>query len=287
MDECLRALSANPDCPNDETMVQQVRLQLIIEKVGHWQEETAERTELAKAPPSFYIQSLKSQLQDIKTQQSFYYQSNGTFSQPSSSMSQFNTTAEVLLAHLNYTSLTISETAFSPLPIVTKNSNFQQLECLYSCLDSVKSWFDVFFTIPPADYIGFPFSIFSQLSKCLITLYKLSSLDDPSWPKAEVRKMADVLTILDMVIHNLAQASTVAAFDSSDMGEDIFNRTAKRFKSIRVGWEAKLNTDIVMATSEAGPTIDAPLPYDFSVEFPENEWPADDWLTDIIMSMRT
>jgi hypothetical protein len=195
--------------------------------------------------------------------------------------------AEVLLAHLHSTGLTINETALSPLPIASNSSNLQQLECLYSCLDSIKSWFDVFFTIPPGDYVGFSFSIFSQLSRCLITLYKLSSLEDPSWPKAEVRKTADVLSILDRVINNLAQVSVLAGLDSSDMGEDIFARTAKRFNSIRVGWEAKLGVDVVVATGAAGSTVDAAPLYDFPVEFPESDWPMDDWFTDIFLSMKT
>ncbi|KAH8595671.1 hypothetical protein B0O99DRAFT_686658 [Bisporella sp. PMI_857] len=209
------------------------------------------------------------------------------FSQKTLLLSQIDTTAEVLLAHLYSTNLAINKTALSTLPIITKNSSFQQLECLYSCLDSIKSWFDVFFRIPPGDYIGFPFSIFSQLSHCLITLYKLSSLDDPSWPKAEVRKTADILSILDMAINNLAQVSSLAGLDRSNFGEDIFTRTAMRFRSIRVGWEATLDADVVAATGAARSTVDANPPYDFSVEFPESEWPADDWLTDILMSMRT
>lgn len=160
------------------------------------------------------------------------------------------------------------------------------MECLYSCLDSVKSWFDIFFTIPPSDYIGFPYSFFSQLSHCLLTLYKLSSLDDPSWVKAEVRKTADIISILDMVINNLAQVSSLAGLDSSDMGEDIFTRTAKRFRSVKVGWEAKLDTGVMRATSASRPTDDLNLPYDFSMGFPESEW-QDDWLTDILTSLRT
>lgn len=288
MDECLRILSANPDCPNDETLVQQVRLQLIVEKVGHWQEGATENgTESAKAPPSFFLQALKSQVQEVSTQTSFHSQSNGTLIQIPSFMFQSDATVEVLLAHLHSTSLAIHETAFSTISIVTNDYNFQQLEYLHSYLKSLRFWFDVFFTISPGDYIGLPFSIFSQLSHCLIALYRLSSQDDPSWLKAETRKTADILTILDMVIHNLAQASAVAGFDSSNMGEDVFDGTAKRLKSIRVRWEAKLDTYTFMATGAAGPTIDTTLPYDFPAEFPESEWGANDWLTDILMSMRT
>lgn len=197
-----------------------------------------------------------------------------------------DTTEEVLLAHYHSTNLTINETAHSSLPSIANNSNFQQLDCLYSCLDSIKSWFDVFFGIPPADYIGFPFSIFSQLSHCLTALYKLSSLKDSSWPSAEVRNTADVLSILDMVIYNLAQVSALAGLDTSDMDEDIFTRTAKRFRSIKAGWEAKLDVDVVMATG-AGLSVNTTPSYDLLEEFPEGDWTVDVWFSDILMSMKT
>ena len=194
---------------------------------------------------------------------------------------------EVLIAHIHSTKLAIHEIALSPLFLTanTNNSDIQQMEFLYLCLNSVKHWFDVFFAIPPGDYIGFPYSIFSQLSHCLIILYKLSSLEYPSWVKAEVRKSADIISILDMVINNLAQVSVLAGLESGDLAEDVFTRTAKKFRSVKIGWEAKLETDIAMGNSVTQSTVDV-TPYDFSMEIPANEW-ADDWLKDILTSMTT
>jgi hypothetical protein len=174
-----------------------------------------------------------------------------------------------------------------PLPVVSSNSNSGHIERLYACLNSVKSWFDVFFTIPPSDYIGFPYSIFSQLSHSLITLYRLSSLDDPFWPKTEVRKTANVLLILDTVIDNLNQVASLAGLNSKDAGDDVFTKTSRRFRSVRAGWEARLDADIMMAAATLTSNTDGALPYDLSMDFPEGEWPADDWLTDILTSMRT
>lgn len=77
-EECVQVLSTSPECSNDETLVQQIRLQLIVEKVGHWQEqEFTNDTEHVKTPPLFYIQALKMQLQEIKTQSSFHSQLSG------------------------------------------------------------------------------------------------------------------------------------------------------------------------------------------------------------------
>jgi hypothetical protein len=68
MDECLQVLDETRECLTDEILVQQVRLQLIVEKVtpGTWYEGVIESAEHVRAPPSFYIQALHSQLQEVK-----------------------------------------------------------------------------------------------------------------------------------------------------------------------------------------------------------------------------
>ena len=186
-----------------------------------------------------------------------------------------DSSAEVVLAHLYSTELTVNEIALSQVPIITNDSNFEQLNRLYACVESIKSWFEVFFSIPPTDYIGFPFSIFSQLVHCLVTLYRLSTLRDPAWDKNGVREAADLLLILDQVINNMEQGATLAGLDNNDSTEgDVFSRTAKKFRSIRPEWEAKLGSaDLIV------PTIPPPrnanetsLPEAFPVDFADNDW---------------
>ncbi len=183
--------------------------------------------------------------------------------------------AEVVLAHLYSTELTINEIALSQAPIITTYPNFEQLKCLYACIESIKSWFEVFFAIPPIAYIAFPFSIFSQLVHCLVTLYRLSTLNDPAWDKSGVQKTADLLLILDHVINNMEQVTILAGLDNSDSTEgDVFSRTAKMFRSIRLGWEAKLGPDDLMVSTVLTPqnTNETPLPEAFEVDFSDNDW---------------
>lgn len=104
----------------------------------------------------------------------------------------------------------------------------------------MKSWFDVYFLIPPAEYIGFPFSIFSQLTRCLIVLFKLSTLDDPAWDKSFVRNTADVILIMNQVIFNLRQVNWLAKLEDDNPEVNIFSRGADSYEAIRTRWEAKL-----------------------------------------------
>lgn len=69
MDECLQVLDESKECPNDEILVQQVRLQLIIEKmaIGIVYDVAMESPEHARDLPSLYFAAVNAQLHDIKT----------------------------------------------------------------------------------------------------------------------------------------------------------------------------------------------------------------------------
>jgi hypothetical protein len=69
MDECLQVLDERKECPNDETLVQQVRLQLIVEKMalGPFHDTAIESPENGKGPLSVYLETVHAQLLDIKT----------------------------------------------------------------------------------------------------------------------------------------------------------------------------------------------------------------------------
>ncbi len=190
-----------------------------------------------------------------------------------------NALAEVVLVHLYSTELTVNEIALSQVPVITNDSDFKQLNRLYCCVESTKSWFEVFFSIPPSEYIWFPFSIFSQFVHCLFTLYRLSTLNDPAWDKDGVGETANLLLTLDQLINNLEQAAGLDNHDSTE--GDVLSRTAKKFRSIRPEWEAKLGSDNLMV-----PTLPTPqsasetlLPEDFPVDFADTDWMMDFLLT--------
>ena len=185
-----------------------------------------------------------------------------------------------MLTHFYSTELTINEIALSRMPIANDQTNFRQVERLYGCTESIKSWFEVFFTIPPIAYIGFPFSMISQLVRCLITLYRLSTLDDPAWDKRSVRKTANLLVIFDQVISNMEQVASLTGQDNNNsVGEDVFSLTAKMFRSIRPGWEATLE-DATISTLPTPPNgNDTLLPEGFQMDQTDNDWLMEMFLT--------
>lgn len=224
MDECLKLLLENKECPSDESFAQQVRLHLILREF--------ENTKVATVPSAFYLKAFKSKLDQVKTSLSAQLQQDGEFcnvdlQNPGLST---NNQLEILLATMYHVELGITE-----LVISNDTSGFLRVEYLCKCLGTVKSALDNFFRIPPTDYHGISFPFFTQLARYIIVLYKLSTLNDPAWDTTLVRSDVDLLQVLDQVISNFQKA------DVTDTSTDsVLARTVKIFTSVRSWYGARL-----------------------------------------------
>ncbi|KAL4875850.1 hypothetical protein BJY04DRAFT_210974 [Aspergillus karnatakaensis] len=228
MDECVKSLEEEKECPFDEILVQQVRLQLITDMLDSspYQGGLTSTPSPIKAPPAFYLQSMHAQLRSVQSQ-----------------ILPDNQHHKIILLHQHYASLTLHESALTNAAILSTNVNFQQLEYLYACLEAAKSWFDVFLAIQPLDYVCFPFSIFAQLVHNLVMLFQLSTLNDPGWDTAAVRQKADILAILSTIIENMGRVAGLAGLEGGP-DSDVFSRIAKIYQTILVMWEVKLAPDL-------------------------------------------
>ena len=323
MEECLQTLAAEQECPLDEVLVQQVRLQLVVEKVtqASWHEGWTVHGACAEVPPAFYIKALQSQLQDIKRGFSAESMRNGklvfpflphlhhschdtcsarraprrapvafwhellwcassllTTSFVISILCHSNNSVEAVLEYFYHAELTVNEIALSNAPIISNSTDFHRLECLYGCLNSIKSWFDVFFAIPLASYIGLSFPTFSHLAHCMITLLKLSTLEDPAWDRDLVQGTANLLLILDQVARNARQVNVLAGLEGDIERGELFTNFAKAADSLRAAWGPIIERPVASAPgagqSGAGANFEA-LPSGF---------PDDPWLTDMLGS---
>ncbi|KAI1801524.1 hypothetical protein F4811DRAFT_459927 [Daldinia bambusicola] len=249
MDDCLQRLSEEKECPNDEILVKLVQLQLIIESSN----QKASRDEAIE--PIFNLQSMHSQLQAVKNNILRDHQKD-----------------EILLLHLYSAEL---ETTLSPF-LHGKPLTLQQ-ETIDASLASIKSWFDVFFTITPDTYIGFPSSIFSQLFRCLVMLYKIKTISDPMYGGDFTGEM-DPVIILDRVVSNLEQVEVLAGLDNSGVQEkDTFFQLTQIFRAIRSGWEAELRSnEPELPNITMSQNADEISFSDFlGMDFLDNDWLAD------------
>jgi hypothetical protein len=119
-------------------------------------------------------------------------------------------------------------------------------KCLYASLNTVKSLVDNFFKLPCTEYAGVPFPIFKQLARCVATLYKLSSMDDPIWDASQARSTVDLIEVLDRFIGNLRLACELGGDDSAD---NVLEKAIRIISSVRTWCSAKLVDNAVGAAS--------------------------------------
>ena len=123
--------------------------------------------------------------------------------------------------------------------------NLAQISNFFACVDLIEAIFATFNNIALADYIGVPFTIFSQLRLCLGILLQLSTMDRLGWDKMEVRRRIDVLTVADQMADNFSRASALYSGgderpDRGDESGDPLARTAEHLQLMRNAFAAKV-----------------------------------------------
>ncbi|KAF9880075.1 hypothetical protein CkaCkLH20_02029 [Colletotrichum karsti] len=241
MDESLQILEANTAVPSDQTLVGLVRMQLLNEEAGRlsWRPEvTYDATDAARTPPSMYVKLLQGQLQKILQNLPSEQQSSDT-----------------IISQLHSTELAIQEIALSSKTGACVPANLPdvaRLDILYACLHAVKSWFEHFFTLPPAAYYAIPFPFFAQLSHCTIALYRLTVLEDPVWDRQSVRNTLDLISTLDEVAERFTRVCSEAGLNIDVEEGNAFAKAVKTIKGLRGTWETTLGPLIPPATTTAG-----------------------------------
>ena len=78
MDECLQTLEETKEHSTDALLIQQVKFQLLVERVSHgpWQDGAMDSLD-TKGLPAFYLKALQSQLDDLKSKVPLELQNNG------------------------------------------------------------------------------------------------------------------------------------------------------------------------------------------------------------------
>ena len=157
--------------------------------------------------------------------------------------------AEMLTAYVHYVDLCINEVtrlASSNTPLLATSESaghvggnvpgFERLECLWRCLHAVKSWLDVFYTVSPAAYVGFPFFYWFQLVRCVVILKHLSTFEDPAWHCQAVHNTVDMLRLLEWMAEKAELASKEAGEQSDG---DLFQQVSKMLRLSQAWVNAK------------------------------------------------
>jgi len=131
----------------------------------------------------------------------------------------------------------------------TQPSDFQRLEILYPCLESVGNFFEKFLEMPPASYWNVSLIYFSHLAYALKILQRLSILEDPTWDLSYVAGKVNFARILDEVGSRMREALRYGGQDPSITSESIsvFARTSAKLGKLKMLFETQ------MASTQSAP----------------------------------
>ena len=180
----------------------------------------------------------------------------------------YKTVTETVLLHLHSANMTIHELVLCKSLHSSNGPHFQQLNSLWTCLEAVKDWFEVFLSVSPILYIGFPMSVYAQLAHCLVTLSRLSTFEHPEWNLGLARQTCDMSIIADQVVKIFAQVKSIAGLDiGSFESNDMFTGVSRRIQTIKNWWDGKIFAESVVPDAAANATLT-----ESSFDFSDDAW---------------
>ena len=173
------------------------------------------------------------------------------------------------MATLYYAELSINEMALSRAALTFDNPGFQRLENLCACLAAAKSWMDIFLKFPPLEYARLSFTFWVQLMRCVVVLYKLSTLDDPAWDRQLVRDTIDLITVMEQITSNMEWFSGHIGEDSDD---GMIARAARFLRCIQTGCSAGVGGNAGDQSASEFQIPPDPMLFDFPDCYPDSVW---------------
>ncbi|KAF3491947.1 putative HC-toxin efflux carrier TOXA [Arthroderma uncinatum] len=236
LDESLQILLGYKECPSDLLLVNLVRLSLIAENSAesHWQSSPVYPIQGDGTLSEFFHRAIHARLDKFKKD---------------------------LSPELQQNKVTTHEFSVSTDSSMFTAPGLQRVDSLYSYLRATKSWLDLFFTIPPAEYVEFSLSVLALLGRCLLAAFKLSTFEHPDWDVSLAREILPMPLILNQVIEKMSQVKIDAGLANiSEESTDIYTRSARKFSAAKMYLETQSEKKRMKKNTEAGTmtTEDAP-----------------------------
>lgn len=85
--------------------------------------------------------------------------------------------------------------------------------------------------------MALPFSFYVDLFKVNVSLYRLTTSEEPGWDRKILQGTADLLVVLDQSIEKFQQAIPICNIQADDEEEPLFARASRILRSVRNNWE--------------------------------------------------
>jgi len=107
---------------------------------------------------------------------------------------------------------------------------------LSRCVQAARAWFDIFFGLEPATYAMFGFSIWAQFSHLVVSVYRLTLLNEPWWDKDMVRRTIDLSQVLDEMLDRVESRPHPAGLEDVGDNREAMFYLVKGIKTIKTAW---------------------------------------------------
>lgn len=124
-------------------------------------------------------------------------------------------------------------------PAIAHLPDPHRLDGLYTSLRATKGWLDLWLELEGGEYLQLSCLIFFQFTRAVVSLYRLTILEDPAWSRSMVRDTANILEYLNKNEAVLRRCPEYITFDHS-REMNILEKGLRLIQGMRMNWEPKL-----------------------------------------------
>lgn len=140
---------------------------------------------------------------------------------------------------------------FKALPL-NSEPDLKRFQIYQRCVNSIKSWFDMYFAISLEDLSNLSCGSYCQLYYVVGFLYRLSVLRTQTWNTIADNEMLSLIPTLDKVIQRFEQARAAASLRAlADGCDDAFAFGIRKFTSIKTIWQGEIAQELEQNNSLA------------------------------------
>ena len=213
LDDALSILERANEHESDLFLVQMVRLQHLIDDTC--------RTETPQAPMQMYVKTFKVDLERLRA------------NDPCKDTNNVSLRLQYLIAEIIVWELSLNDLQDNKATPLRSH-----LDHLYYCVKAIRTFIDVYFTIPTSAYLTIPFSTFGQFAHAFITLVKLASLEVDGWDMKDLHEQLHFSKVIDEAADRY-DGSTKSSPDGLRVNNDGFGKWAHRMRWMKQVYESK------------------------------------------------
>ncbi|KAJ4268646.1 hypothetical protein NW762_002713 [Fusarium torreyae] len=229
VETCCKVLEATMQLPSDEYLVKLVRIQLLAQSISITMSADNLKQNANKLPLTMIVQSFEEQLRQ-------YRDSLGPRLCNNDNLKTHVNVAEVLLYEI---AISDEHAATSYLPLTDR------LQLLWSCLRSLKTFFDIRFDKREMERPRFLCMSASELVYTIIVGIKIMTLQLPGWNLHKIHAELDMVEVMnqqaqDLLIiverrkyGNILGTATPAGIPTPQPPPDPFERLVKQLQSVK------------------------------------------------------